>query len=186
MRAFLAVPVGPPAHAALAAELAGLRRRIAGVRWVDPATIHITLHFFAELPQDRISVVVEGVGAAAAAVAPFPLRLGELGSFPSASHARVLGRGLVDASAPLEGLAALVQVAVSTCGFAVDPRPFRAHVTLGRPDPGFDARAWQNEVAASWAPAAFRAGSVILYESRGGRHLVRETIPLAGAGPSAP
>jgi 2'-5' RNA ligase len=183
MRAFLAGPVGPPAHAAVAEELARLRRRVAGVRWVDPATVHITLHFFAELPEDRVSAVVEAV-AAAAAVAPFPVRLGGLGSFPSASRARVLWRGLAEASAPLERLAALVQAAVAGCGFAVDPRPFRAHVTLGRPDPGFDAGAWHDEVAAGEDAAGFRADSVILYESRGGRHLVRETIPLAGAGSS--
>jgi 2'-5' RNA ligase len=179
MRAFLAVPVGPPAHALIAAELVRLRDRVAGVRWVDPATVHVTLHFFAELPENRMRTVVDAVGAVATAEPPFALALGDLGSFPAGSRARVLWRGLAEASADLERLAARVRAAVAACDFEINPRPFRAHVTLGRPGSGFDDQAWQHEARQSPAAAAFSADRVILYESRGGRHHVRETRLLA-------
>jgi 2'-5' RNA ligase len=181
MRAFLAVPVGPPAHALVAGQLSWLRDRVAGVRWVATATVHITLHFFAELPDDRVGAVVASVGDVAATRAPFALALGDLGSFPPGARARVLWRGLAEASDPLEELAAAVQAAVAACRFDIDPRPFRAHVTLGRTGPGFDVATWREEVARPREAAPFTADRVVLYESIGGRHLPREAMPLAGS-----
>ncbi|HYA01469.1 MAG TPA: 2'-5' RNA ligase family protein, partial [Candidatus Binatia bacterium] len=82
MRAFLAVPIRPPAHAPVAALIEAFRQQVAGVRWVDTVTTHFTLHFFAELPDDRLRPVVEAVGEAIAGRPAFPVRLGGLGSFP--------------------------------------------------------------------------------------------------------
>jgi 2'-5' RNA ligase len=56
------------------------------VRWVDTATTHITLHFFAELALDRVEGLVEAVGDAVAREQPFSLRLGGLGSFPGGAR----------------------------------------------------------------------------------------------------
>ena len=94
MRAFLAVPVGPPAHDALAARIESLRVRVAGVRWVDTATTHVTLHFFSELPAEQVGSVVAAVRPIAARQAPFTLQPVRFGSFPGGPRARVLWVGL--------------------------------------------------------------------------------------------
>ena len=112
LRAFLAVPVGRPASGLLAAHVEKLRPRVAGVRWVDTATTHIKLHFFAELALDRMDELVEAVGDAVVREQPFPLQLGGLGSFPGGARARVLWAGLVEESLTLAGLAARVRAAV--------------------------------------------------------------------------
>jgi len=177
LRAFLAVPVGRPASGLLAAHVEKLRPRVAGVRWVDTATTHITLHFFAELALDRVDGLVEAVGDAAAREQPFPLRLGGLGSFPGGTRARVLWVGLVEESTALAGLAARVRAAVARCGYEVDSRPFRAHVTLGRPTPRFDLAGWRSEVTVPVAFPAFTADQIVLYESRNGYH-VRARLPF--------
>jgi 2'-5' RNA ligase len=144
---------------------------------VDTATTHITLHFFAALPLDRMDGLIEAAGAAAARAQPFALRLGGLGSFPGGARARVLWIGLVEESAPLAGLAAVVSAAVARCGFEVDPRGFRPHVTLGRPTPHFDLGGWRSERAVHVELPAFTADQIVLYESRDGHH-VRERLPL--------
>jgi 2'-5' RNA ligase len=177
LRAFLAVPVGPPAHGLLAAHVERLRPRVVGVRWVDTATTHITLHFFAALPLDRMDGLIEAARAAAARAQPFTLRLGGLGSFPGGARARVLWIGLAEESAPLAGLAAVIGAAVARCGFEVDPRGFRPHVTLGRPTPHFDLGGWRSERAVHVELPAFTADQIVLYESRDGHH-VRERLPL--------
>jgi RNA 2',3'-cyclic 3'-phosphodiesterase len=182
VRAFLAVPVRPPADRPVRDLVEALRTRVAGVRWVDTTTTHVTLHFFAELPQSRVAQVVGEVRSAVSPAAPFPLRPGGAGSFPSGARARVLWLGLGQDSLALAELAAAVQAAVAGCGFEVDRRPFRAHITLGRPGPRFDSLAWAEQLAEIPSFPEFVADRVVLYESREGHH-VREVFPL-GAGPA--
>jgi 2'-5' RNA ligase len=152
---------------------------VAGVAWVDTATTHITLHFFADLPAERLEAVVRSVGSAVRGLAPFSLRPGGLGSF-GGGRPRVLWLGLVEEPAALAALAARVQAAVAGCGFDVDPRPFRPHVTLGRPRPRFDLHAWHQELAEPVELPTFIADQVVLYESRDGHH-VRARLPFATA-----
>ena len=194
MRAFLAVPVRPPADRPVRDLIEGMRRRVAGVRWVDTTTTHITLHFFAELPADSIPAVVAAVSSAAAGHRPFSLHLGELGSFPPttpteagrrARPPHVLWLGLGEASPALNTLAADVQAGVAACGFELDRRPFRAHVTLGRPAPRFDAGAWRAELEAAPEFPVFIADRVVLFESRDGHH-VREVMALGAGAKAAP
>ena len=181
LRAFLAVPVEPPAHAPLGATIDALRERVGGVRWVDTRTTHFTLHFFEELRPERVRAVVDAVGAVVAHQAPITLCLGGLGSFPGGARARVLWVGLVEPSPTLSELAVQVRAAVAGCGFEIDPRPFRPHVTLGRPAPRFDL-AGVAAGADRRRPElpAFTAREVLLYESRNGHH-VRERLPFGPA-----
>jgi 2'-5' RNA ligase len=179
VRAFLAVPVGPPALDPLATRIEALRLRIAGVRWVDTATPHVTLHFFAELPAEQVGAVLAAVRPVAARQAPFTLQPDRFGSFPGGARARVLWVGLDDRADALAGLAARVQAEVAGCGFEVDPRPFQPHVTLGRPGPRFDLQAWRRELAEPVDLPPFTASELILYESRDGHH-VRERFRFGG------
>jgi len=150
------------------------------VRWVDPATTHVTLHFFAELPPERTAAVVDAVGGVVAGQAPFTLQPGGYGSFPGGTRARVLWLGLGDESGALAGLAAGIADALAGRGFEVDPRPFRSHITLGRPGPRFDLQAWRRELTEPVELPAFTAREVLLYESRNGHH-VRERLPFGPA-----
>ncbi len=176
MRAFLALPVRPPADRPVAALVDGLRARVAGVCWVSTATTHVTLHFFADLPTERLASVVGAVGESLSDQPAAVLRPRELGSFPAGRRARVLWLGVED-SAALNLLAARVQSAVASCGFAPEERPFRAHVTLGRPGPRFDRAAWLSELERQPGIPEFIADRVVLYESRGGHH-EREVFAL--------
>jgi RNA 2',3'-cyclic 3'-phosphodiesterase len=179
MRAFLAVPVAAPAHAAVGHLLQRLDSRVGGVRWVDPATVHLTLHFFADLAGERLDDVVGVVRTLAASTAPFPLSLGGLGSFPPRGRPRVLWLGVAEPAPPLNWLAGRVEDVLDRNGFEVERRPYSAHVTLGRPRPTFDLEAWREEMGEPTILPGFTAAEIILHESAGGHH-VRARLPLQG------
>lgn len=133
MRLFFGVPV--PAE--LAREIGAWTRSLQafGIRaanWSRPDLYHVTVLFLGELPPAAISQL-DAIGRRAAAqVAPFRLRFAEVGAF---AHNRVLWLGLADD----EGMAALQRLHVAVRAgvadarvAAVDPRPFRAHMTLAR------------------------------------------------------
>ncbi len=115
--------------AALAADPATGR----GVRWVRSEGLHLTLHFFGEVPEgERARVSAALAAGVAAAPGTFDLVLEGLGAFPSAARPRVIWLGAGEGAARLVRLQAAVSAAVSAEGFPVDARPFHPHLTLGR------------------------------------------------------
>lgn len=172
MRCFLAVPLRPPALAAAEQLLQRLRTRVEGVRWARPETLHITLHFFGAISEDRVAAALGAVNPVLSASQPFEVALDTLGSFPERGAPRVLWLGNSRESAALHELAASVRQRLAESAFQVDERTFRAHVTLGRP-----REPWPREARAAWdearslgvEPATFVADRAVLFESVTGR-----------------
>ena len=71
-------------------------------------------------------------GRAASAKARFQIRLSGCGAFPSAAKPQVLWAGVEDGSGGLAALHSLLGEKLGAAGFAVETRPFAAHLTLGR------------------------------------------------------
>lgn len=172
MRCFLAVPLRPPALSAAQQVLQRLRSEVDAVRWARPETLHITLHFFGAIADERVAAALDAVRPAISASPRFEVVIDTLGSFPERGRPRVLWLGSSRQNAPLHELADAVRHRLGGIGFAVDERPFRVHVTLGRPrDP------WPREARAVWdaareggvAPATFVADRAVLFESVTGR-----------------
>jgi 2'-5' RNA ligase len=183
VRAFLAVAVAQPALDAVGDALVQLREDVPQVRWVHPDTVHLTVHFFADLVEEDVATVMDATVSAVEGTAPFEVRLGSYGSFPDRGTPRVLWLGVDDGVAALGALAASCEAAVVRAGFKAEPRPFAAHCTVGRPrTPWRDGsrRAWNAAVAPQFP--AFVADRVTLFESvpqRGGTmYAVRGTAPL--------
>ncbi len=142
IRAFLAVPLSVPLRDALAALQRELAPALRGVRWTPPASIHLTLQFFAGLPIEVLDKLRTSVLSVTIGSKPFGVDVRGLGVFPAPQRPRVLWAGL-DAGPGLaqfyrdcaEGLAAI--------GLPVESRPFRPHLTIGRfregPAPGLEA-----------------------------------------------
>jgi 2'-5' RNA ligase len=94
MRLFVAIPITEPARSEVAALLGRLRDAGWPVRWVGDEGLHLTLKFFGEVAPERLDVIGEALRFAGQDTLPFPLRLGELGAFPSRHHPRILYLGL--------------------------------------------------------------------------------------------
>jgi RNA 2',3'-cyclic 3'-phosphodiesterase len=114
------------------AEALARRAQTAGVpiRWLPPATYHVTVKFLGWGRPEAVPAIVDAIGAAAAATAPFGFTTARLGAFPARDRASVVWAG-VD-SAPLARLAAAIDAGCAALGFARERRPFHGHVTLGR------------------------------------------------------
>lgn len=134
-RTFVAIELNDAMRARVAAELAHLRAALPAVHWVDPASLHLTLAFLGELEAAQLARVYDATAQAAALVRPFALRLGELGTFGPERAPRVIWLGVAGDAGDLAQLARLheaLATALEARGFARDPRPFAAHLTLAR------------------------------------------------------
>ncbi|MGE0548940.1 MAG: RNA 2',3'-cyclic phosphodiesterase [Kofleriaceae bacterium] len=126
---------------AACAETLARRARDAGidVRWVSPASYHVTLKFLGWTRSSTIGAIRDGltvaVADAAQAVASrgsrLSFRTARLGGFPSLERASVVWAGIEDGGLLTE-LATRIDTAMVSVGFAVERRPFHPHVTLGR------------------------------------------------------
>jgi len=133
LRTFFAIEIGEAARRAAAELVDALRRDpgCAAVRWGRPEGFHVTLRFLGPTPEERVPALAAAVRDATAGIAPFSLALGALGAFPDARRPRVVFVG-VEPAEPVAALAAAVERGVVAAGFAPEPRPFHAHLTLGR------------------------------------------------------
>jgi RNA 2',3'-cyclic 3'-phosphodiesterase len=138
LRTFIAVELSDEVKTALGEIQAGLRARLGragvdrGVRWVDPAGVHLTLKFLGATPAELVAEISRRLGEALAGQARFEVALGETGAFPNARAPRVLWVGL---TGDLEALALTqqrVEAALAPLGFPTESRPFSPHLTLAR------------------------------------------------------
>jgi 2'-5' RNA ligase len=131
VRLFLALNLPSELRAAAHAAAAPLREAAPDAAWTAAEKLHLTVKFLGERP----AAAVDGL---AAALAPVVLRhgaqdvaLGRVGAFPTFRMPRVVWLG-VRPDPKLELLHHDVEVACAAVGYALEGRPFRPHVTLGR------------------------------------------------------
>lgn len=187
MRAFLAIPVLPPALADHARLRALLKEQVPGVRWAPAATPHVTLHFFGDLSDDAARRALDAVAAAVAWRRPIRLHLDGLGHFSDHRRPRVLWWGVAGDLDGLSGLVRCCRDGLRATGFAIDERPFRPHCTLGRPGSGWNAAseaAWRRACLAGQVSREFVSDRVVFYESvthsSGAEHVPRFALSLRG------
>ncbi len=135
-RLFIAVRLPPATANQLATTADQLARRASNnkitVRWVEPVNYHITLAYLGWARPHAADAVHDVVEDICRDQAPFELRIGKLGGFADENAASVIWAGVEDASGALQRMANAARSAVGKLGFAIEPRPFVAHVTLGR------------------------------------------------------
>ena len=189
-RLFVAVPLPPETTASVAALVEGVRQEgVPGggrdVRWVRLEGLHLTLRFIGPTLEDRVDAARDAVLAGAAAVDPFDISIGGAGSFPPSARPRALWLGLREGEVSLATLAREVDQALIGAGWALDEKPFRAHLTLARSDgvPAGGAIAERLVTAAADFHARFRAERIGLFESlTGGGPARYEPIEIVDLG----
>lgn len=131
-RTFVAIELGDEARTELARALARLARALPGVRWVDAASIHLTLAFLGELEDERLAAAGVAAEEAAQSVRPFGLRIASLGTFGAPAAPRVVWAGVGGDVPRLLRLRAALADALAARGFPREVRPFAPHLTLAR------------------------------------------------------
>lgn len=131
-RLFLAVPLDENVKTLVAEQIASLSAEGWPVRWVQPETSHLTLHFLGDTQRERAELLRLALPAIVARHAPFDLRTAALGVFPNFRHPRVLWLGLHGPVHRLETLRQDVVGELRHLDFPVTGEPYHPHITLGR------------------------------------------------------
>jgi 2'-5' RNA ligase len=182
----------PEAAAREAARVLDRLRSAGGdVKWVSPENLHVTLRFLGDTDEGRVAALVDAVTDAAEGVSPFALALGTAGTFPPRGTPRVVWLGIDRGAREIADLARRVEERLVARGLVEEPetRPFRAHVTLGRPrSPRNLERLTDLLAEVSPEGRAHRLEEVRLVESRlplggtpgGAKYAAVARVPLTG------
>jgi RNA 2',3'-cyclic 3'-phosphodiesterase len=129
MRLFVALDIDDAIRSRMARFLDGVRGFAPDARWVRPESLHVTLKFIGEKPEDeagKIKLALETIAADAVEI-----NVRGYGFFPGARAPRVFWIG-VEAGAPLSSLAAAVDEKLTSLDIPKEEHAFNAHLTLAR------------------------------------------------------
>lgn len=186
IRAFLALDLPAGYQAGLAAVQDALRRSGADVRWTAVGNIHLTLKFFGDISEDQVEALAAAAGRVAGACRPFTLTARGVGAFPGPKNPRVIWLGLSGQTDILANLAADLDQACATLGFAPEKRRFTPHLTLGRVRSGQGRESLQQALETLVLPEfpEFQVRQLVLYRStlrpQGALYTPVRQISLAG------
>jgi 2'-5' RNA ligase len=178
----------PPPAAREHLEVFLQARQDAGAfRWTVPEQWHLTLAFFAEVPDRSLDSLMEGLERAASKRSAMGLAIAGGGAFPHIGRAKVLWAGLATGDrTELERLAKGCRAAGARAGSPASGGRFRPHLTIARINPPIEATKWVRLLDAYRGPA-WRLEEIALVASHLGegprrrpRHEVVEVFALAG------
>jgi RNA 2',3'-cyclic 3'-phosphodiesterase len=187
-RLFVGLPVSLETVDALAGAAESLARRAQErrirVRWLAPATYHVTVKFLGACRPEGIDALADALARAAAGIAPLRFATARLGAFPSPARATVVWAGVEDPGGRLAALAERVEAELAGLGVPREARRFHPHVTIARLREPADV----SQVLLPLAEQPFSETSVpdlILYESQmkssGSEYSPLRRVPLGAA-----
>jgi 2'-5' RNA ligase len=154
------------------ARESGAFTRRSDVRFVDPESLHVTLHFLGSGEESQLPALEGLLRTATADLPAITTTLQPLTAFSKPLRARVLVVPLADSGETLTRLALALQRGAEALGFPAEPRAFRPHVTLARLPRPADARSWVECAPELALPVTIHR--VVLYRSeatpRGSRY----------------
>jgi len=137
MRIFVALDIDDEIRKKIAAFIAEMRALAPDVRWVAPDSLHVTLKFIGEKPDEVVKQVQERLSTISAM--SFDLSFHRCGFFPAANSARLFWVG-IESEVGLAKLAGQVEDALVGIGIPKEARAFSPHLTLARAGSGAPGR----------------------------------------------
>ena len=131
-RTFIALEMNNVQQGQLAELIRQLALLMPGVRWVDPAGIHLTLAFLGELDDEQLADAIQVAELAASQCSAFSYRLSRLGIFGAPEQPRVIWMGINEPSGSLQRLQRTLSRELARRSFELDKRGFSPHLTLAR------------------------------------------------------
>jgi RNA 2',3'-cyclic 3'-phosphodiesterase len=164
----------------IAEHLAGRQSGPQDARWRPAETLHITLRFFGDIPENRAEDLASELSRVAGP--PLTLTLHGVGAFGEGADIDAIWAG-VEANPALDILAGRCEAAARRAGLKPDTRVYKPHVTLAylrRPEPA-QVAAWIQANSLLRSPA-FTVSAFGLYSSRqtsaGSRYELEQVYPL--------
>lgn len=184
MRLFSAVAIAPEAQREITRIQGELDRWVEVRRWQPAANMHITVHFFGEVSEERVPLLSERLSDASQLISPFRLQLGSLGAFPKRGQPQVLWIGVGDVTQSLHALERTMRTALADLGVLEEARPYSPHITLAR-KPRCSVRVAEMAAAVPVEPIVWQVDHAALYRSvltpEGAQYSVLQRFPFHGA-----
>jgi 2'-5' RNA ligase len=134
IRTFIALPLPDKVLAELDKLIIHMRPFGRDVKWVRPASIHLTLKFLGHLNPDQLAAVFSGMDRLfKQPESTFSLVTDSTGAFPDSRRPRVLWVGVEGGGiSKLLSLQEQVEKIMAKEGFPEEKRKFSPHLTVGR------------------------------------------------------
>ena len=129
MRIFVALDVDQPICERIQKFLDDIRATAPDVRWMTGESLHVTLKFIGEQPDEKVSQIESSLKSISGE--PFPVSFRGTGFFPTKRAARVFWIG-IEAKDALTRLAKSIEDSLATLGIPEEDRAFSPHLTLAR------------------------------------------------------
>jgi len=129
MRLFIALDIDDAIRQRIAGFMDGVRGFAPQARWVKADSLHITLKFIGEKPDDSVAQIKQQLATIAGK--PFDLSFRAHGFFPTPKAPRVFWVG-IEAGSELGALAAAIDDAMSALRIPRETHAFSPHLTLAR------------------------------------------------------
>jgi 2'-5' RNA ligase len=133
MRLFVGLDLHEDVRRRISSFQDGVREFALEARWARPESMHVTIKFIGERPEEdlgRIRRTLEGISAE-----PFEVKFRGCGFFPSARAPRVFWIG-VEAGSSLASLADSVDTRLEAVGILREEHEYTPHLTLARSSSG--------------------------------------------------
>lgn len=180
-RLFFALWLDEPAARAAHRAACEVAERIGG-RAMRPESLHLTLAFLGNTPEERITPLLRLAETLATSAPAFTLQLDYLGYWP---RKHLVWASCRRPATPLGNLAGGLTALLRADDFPTDPRPFHPHVTLLR-----NVRASEPALGdlppITCAASQFRLVESIPLAAGGVRHQMLQCWPLLGSPPARP
>jgi 2'-5' RNA ligase len=129
MRLFVALEINDSVRAGIAAFLDDMRRFAPQARWVRPESLHVTLKFIGERPEEDVGEIERALETIVPGTIELSFR--GYGFFPAAEAPRVFWVG-VEAGSNLTALATAVEERLASLHLTKQEHVFSPHLTLAR------------------------------------------------------
>jgi len=140
MRLFIALDIEDAIRERLVRFVEGVHNFAPDARWVKPESLHVTLKFIGEQPDEKLAAIKKSLSEVSM---PGPkIQYRGYGFFPTAKSARVFWIGM-EAGPQLAALAAAIDERMASLGIPKEDRPFSPHLTLARAGGGSGSPRWR-------------------------------------------
>jgi RNA 2',3'-cyclic 3'-phosphodiesterase len=178
MRLFVALDIDDGIRERIARFLEGVQEFAPDARWVRAESLHVTLKFIGEKPEEEVERIKAALSSIEAENVEMQIR--GYGFFPTLRAPRVFWIG-IKSDRRLPTLATKVQDTLAVLDIAREDRAFNAHLTLARGGGGSGSPRWskgdqpnrnfkrlQEKIAALPAPdfGVMKATEFFLYQSQ--------------------
>lgn len=190
IRSFIAIELSEETRKGLSEVQEHLKQSRAGVRWVKPSSIHLTLKFLGDIHPAQVDDIAAATAQLVRDEPPLTLCAAGLGAFPNRRKPRVIWVGLRGEVERLARIQAGLEKALEPLGFTREGRGFRPHLTIGRVKDRRRLQSLSEAMSAFELPKfnSFDADEIILYKSdlrpTGAIYTKLHRIPLAAPPPT--